>query len=220
LSYGERERVTRFGALATETYGPSRATGRSLRDWPRRFSERRVSGNGRPPNQDTMEVTELARPIYRFAARRDGKWWVALGDGAQGAEEITGPLTQGRSLDELQRMIRDAISLMREVPEDSFEVVMEVDLPAPLAKAAEEARDSREVAELAQRDATSATARAVARMREAGYGLRDVGRVLGISYQRAAQIEQEVGRPSAASTRGDPGTRRSASGSARPPARV
>ena len=140
-----------------------------------------------------MEVTELARPIYRFAARRDGKWWVALGDGAQGAEEITGPLTQGRSLDELQRMIRDAISLMREVPEDSFEVVMEVDLPAPLAEVAEEARETRQAAELAQRDATSATARAVARMREAGYGLRDVGRVLGISYQRAAQIEQEVG---------------------------
>ncbi|MGH7912495.1 MAG: hypothetical protein ACREQM_02490 [Candidatus Dormibacteraceae bacterium] len=31
----------------------------------------------------------------------------------------------------------------------------------------------------------------MAQLREAGCGLRDVGRLLGILYQRAAQIEQE-----------------------------
>lgn len=130
----------------------------------------------------------MGRPKYTLNAKRDEKWWVAVGTGATGAEAINGPLTQGRSLEELERMIRDAIALMREIPADSFDVDLQVVLPEDLREVEERARVTRAAAEEARREAKAATDEAVRRLRQAGYGLRDVGHLLGISYQRVAQL--------------------------------
>lgn len=71
-------------------------------------------------------------------------------------------------------MIRDVIALMRQVPEDSFDVEVWVKLPADLHAVEGRARDARAAAELAQRGANEATAEAVRMLRDAGLGPRDM----------------------------------------------
>jgi predicted RNase H-like HicB family nuclease/bifunctional DNA-binding transcriptional regulator/antitoxin component of YhaV-PrlF toxin-antitoxin module len=69
------------------------------------------------------------RNTYKLIATREGGWWSIE------VPEIPGVFSQARRLDQAEYMARDAIALMLEVPEDSFDVVVEAQLPArfPLA---------------------------------------------------------------------------------------
>ncbi len=67
-------------------------------------------------------MVETVKPSYRATARREGRWWFVQVPGEQGL------YTQVRRLDQAEAMIREVISLVRHVPEDSFDVVVDPDL--------------------------------------------------------------------------------------------
>jgi hypothetical protein len=53
---------------------------------------------------------------YRVKARRNGEWWALIVPGVPGA------FTEVRRLDQAQPTIREVISRLLEVPQDSFDV--------------------------------------------------------------------------------------------------
>jgi predicted RNase H-like HicB family nuclease len=127
------------------------------------------------------------RPRYRAIARRDGRWWFVQVPDEQGL------YTQVRRLDQAEAMIREVIALVRQVAEDSFDVVVEPDLNSigGVREAVETALRERERASVAQ-DAASTTMRhAVSEIRASGYTSRDAGMLLGVSNQRISQIERQ-----------------------------
>ncbi|MCU1691012.1 MAG: hypothetical protein JWM64_103 [Frankiales bacterium] len=118
---------------------------------------------------------------YEARVRREGRWWVAVVDGV-GA-------TQGRSLKELESMVRDMVVLMDEVDEDQVDVRLEVDLGGGLQAKVHEAREATAKAERMQREA-AAQAREVARALRGDAALtgKDTAYLLGVSEQRVSQL--------------------------------
>lgn len=58
------------------------------------------------------------RQTYTVMVERDQGWWAIR------VAELPGVFSQARRLDGVEVMARDAISLLREVPPDSFDVVV------------------------------------------------------------------------------------------------
>ncbi len=122
------------------------------------------------------------KQTYRVTATRSGGWWALEAPGVRRVH------SQARRLDQAEAMAREAIALVLDVPEDSFDVEVEPTLSDDLAPVLEEAVAARAVAEDAQRNAREVTVTAVRRLRMEGLPVRDIGRLLGVSYQRAAKI--------------------------------
>jgi hypothetical protein len=132
-------------------------------------------------------MVETVKPSYRANARREGRWWFVQVLSEQGL------YTQVRRLDQAEAMIREVISLVRHVPEDSFDVLVEPDLDSlgGVREAVEAALRERERANAAQEAASAAMRHAVSEIRASGYTSRDAGLLLGVSNQRVSQIEQQ-----------------------------
>jgi predicted RNase H-like HicB family nuclease len=127
---------------------------------------------------------------FRAIASRDGPWWFIQ------VPDDKALFTQVRRLDQAERMIREVIGLMLEVPEDSFDVVIEPQMESlgDLRVAIEAALRARQAAEEAQEASSTAMRHAVREVRSSGYTARDAGMLLGISNQRISQIERSGGR--------------------------
>lgn len=117
---------------------------------------------------------------YTARAQRDGKWWAITVDGVKGAH------SQARRLDQVEGNAREVISLM--TGEDSFTVDVVQELP-------EEIKESLALFFEASTEATEVHRRlmesqcfAVSTLVGAGFSVRDVGSLMGISYQRVAQL--------------------------------
>ena len=87
-------------------------------------------------------VAEM-RQMFRAIAKRDGRWWFVHVPQEQGL------YTQVRRLDQAEPMIREVIGLMRGMPEDAFDVVVEPqmdslgDLQATIEEALRARQDGR-----------------------------------------------------------------------------
>ncbi len=117
---------------------------------------------------------------YHATAHRDGQFWV-----------IDVPdvgVTQARTTAEAELMARDLISVMLEVPADTYAVTMHFIAPASVDAHLRRAEELRLTAAAAQSEAAAEVRRAAAELRAAGLGLRDIGKVMGVSYQRAGQL--------------------------------
>jgi predicted RNase H-like HicB family nuclease len=62
--------------------------------------------------------TVTSRPSYMALATRDGEWW------AIEVPAVDGAFSQARTLEQVPAMAREAIALMLEVPEDSFDLIV------------------------------------------------------------------------------------------------
>ena len=127
---------------------------------------------------------------FRALASRDGRWWFIQ------VPDDKALFTQVRRLDQAERMIREVIGLTLEVPEGSFDVVIEPQMESmgDLRVAIEDALRARQAAEDAQEASSAAMRRAVRELRSSGYTARDAGMLLGVSNQRISQIERSGGR--------------------------
>ena len=120
---------------------------------------------------------------YIARAVRSGDWW------AIEVPELAGVFSQARRLDQVETMARDAIALTLDVAPDSFDVTVEPVLPTALQQVVDAVRASREEAELAATIATLRAKMAVLLLHDEEHlPLRDIGRVLGVSHQRAHQL--------------------------------
>lgn len=125
----------------------------------------------------------MVAKVKRYTARvtRDDRFWLIH------VPEID-RFTQARHLREVESMARDLIAVMEDVEPDSFGLDVTIEAPASVAahlRLAEELR----ITEARARAAAAAEVRAAAvELQQSGVPLRDIGRLLGVSFQRAGQL--------------------------------
>lgn len=135
---------------------------------------------------ETYEVTTTWDP--------EGMWVATVPD-------VPGCVTQARSLRQLENRLREALSLFvsdAEAANADLEFVIQTkgDLAALLAECDREAREL----EVHRQRLAGLRAQAIRSANREGVGMRDVGRVLGISHQRVSQLARagvERTKPSA-----------------------
>jgi predicted RNase H-like HicB family nuclease len=121
--------------------------------------------------------------VYRVVIERDESGaWIAHVRGVRGCH------TYGRTLDQVRRRVREALSLWVEDAETA-ELVEEIRLPGDARQAIRRSSAARTRAargrENAQRATTAAAKLLVERL---GLGVRDAGELLGLSHQRVQQL--------------------------------
>jgi predicted RNase H-like HicB family nuclease len=127
-------------------------------------------------------VVAEVRSRYTAIAERDGSWW------AISVSELPGVYSQARRLDRVEYMARDAISLMLEVPADSFDVEVVENHDPPTQEVIDDILSIREAVAAMKLETGNKTRDAVLALHESGYPQRDIGRMVGISHQRVAQL--------------------------------
>lgn len=133
---------------------------------------------------------------YTVTATRDGGWWSLIAADVDGREVAS----QSRRLDQADGAIREAIALVLDVDEHSFEVdiVPQLDEEKVSDETFELLELRQELAELTERS-RRLTPKAVAELRAAGLTVRDVAALVGVTPSRISQIENET--PLASSSR-------------------
>lgn len=127
----------------------------------------------------------MKRYTVRYEPDREG-WWVAT------VPRIRGCHTQGRTLDEARRRIREALALFID---DAGSVTLRDDirLPADVKRVLERVARTRRQTDLLQRECALQLQRAVKHLsRKMGLSIRDQANLLGLSHQRVHQIMQQV----------------------------
>ena len=124
----------------------------------------------------------MSRRTFTVTAERGrGPWWVT-----ECAE--VGAVSQVRRLDQAADDIREAIAYLSGLPEDGFDIEVAPVLPDAFWEAMRGAEDQRAAAAAANRAAAELNQRAARVLRDEGLTLRDVGHLMGVSHQRAAQL--------------------------------
>lgn len=139
------------------------------------------------PNWCTASVQRsweglVAMTTYRVEVRRGERWWVLS------VPQISAAHSQARHLREVEQVARDLIAILLDASADSFEVDVHIELPAAVAEHLQRAERLRREAALAQNEAAAEFRAAARELVDQGLPLRDVGRALGVSYQRAHQL--------------------------------
>ena len=119
---------------------------------------------------------------YTARATREQGWWTVEVD------EVPGLFTQARRLSQIEAQVRDALTLFPEIesnPDDARVIVVPMGEYAALADRALQARRDAETAKEQANRIMVETARDLYR-RDLPY--RDIGQLLGVSFQRAAQL--------------------------------
>jgi hypothetical protein len=124
---------------------------------------------------------EAVSDQYTAIVERDQPFW-----------KVTVPeidrVTQARHLREVDAMTRELISLMEDIPEDSFGLTVQILLPPGVRAHLDRAEELRRQAAEANHSAAEESREAVRQLRELGLTVRDVGDAIGVSHQRAHQL--------------------------------
>ena len=123
--------------------------------------------------------------IYHAEVDRDGTVWRVRVPEVQRT-------TQARTLRDVESMARDLIAIMEDIPADSFQVNVRITLPEEVAAELQRSAALREEAARNQAEAAQLARQAARHLRDHGLPLRDVGRALGVSFQRAKQLIDEA----------------------------
>lgn len=118
---------------------------------------------------------------YTAVVERDGRYWMVT------VPEID-RTTQARNLSEIEEMARDLVSVMEDVPANSFELVLDIRLPDEILKHITRARDLQQTERQIRSEAASEIRIAAREMADMRMTLQDIGKSLGVSYQRASQL--------------------------------
>jgi len=141
---------------------------------------------------------------YLLTVTREDPWWVArISAAPAGQDWLVGRATDARTLGRLESSVRDMLGLLLDDDDtDGFELSWHYELPPALAGPVEDALDARERFRAAEK-ALAPTGRAAARaLTGAGISRRDAAVVLGLSFQRVAQLATETEDPPAPGHRG------------------
>ncbi|WP_018157064.1 hypothetical protein [Demetria terragena] len=117
---------------------------------------------------------------YTGTARQVGKYWAVEVDGV-------GP-TQARNLREVDDMAADLVASLLDVPVEDVQVDVAVELPQDVAADLAKVEQLHRVEADARAEAADLRRVAARKLAERGLPVRDVGKALGVSYQRAHQL--------------------------------
>ncbi|AMS03669.1 HicB-like antitoxin [Gordonia phage DelRio] len=135
-----------------------------------------------------MNTTAQAH-TYRVEVTREDKYWIIRVPELLDNFDNEPVLTQARRYDEIESQARDLICVTADVAPSTIDLDVHVTVDdLDLVGVGRRLRNEREqVAELEQRVITESrdTAR---KLREAGLDLRDIGEVVGVSFQRVSQL--------------------------------
>jgi predicted RNase H-like HicB family nuclease len=124
----------------------------------------------------------MRRKRYTVRYERDERdWWVATVDGAAAQ-------TQGRTIEQAQERIRDALAVLLDVQPDDVQLEHDVRLPSAARKMLSAAKKASTRAAAEAERAEYATRDAARTLVKFGMSLRDAGTLLGVSRQRVHQI--------------------------------
>lgn len=120
---------------------------------------------------------------HKVTVTREGKWWMVA------IPEFDG-LTQARRLGEVEEMARDWIALHLDVPVEEVAVDVRVDTVQGIEVAAtlEGIEATRREAARNERVARESTIALAKQLAQAEVPVRDIGSILGVSFQRAHQL--------------------------------
>jgi len=118
---------------------------------------------------------------YRVIATQEERFWLLS------VPELD-VVTQARTLDRAEATVRDLIAVWLDVPADSFAVEVEPRLNDEWTKLLRETRDARTTADKASARASEMLRTSVTTLHDAGLSEREVGSLVGISYQRVQQV--------------------------------
>ena len=119
---------------------------------------------------------------YAVTVSRDEPWWVAVVAG------LPGGATEARRLDQLEAEVRDLIAGLTDADEDSFDLTWEYALQPDIEQPVGRFLAARARRQAAEEDYAAAQLEAVSALTTAHVSLRDAAELLGLSYQRVAQI--------------------------------
>ena len=122
---------------------------------------------------------------YHVRVERDEKHWMLY------VPEID-RVTQARNLREVDSMARDLIAIMDEIPADSFDLEIDIVTPASVAVHLQRSKELTEQAATIRSSAAAESRKAALELHRDGVPLRDVGTLLGVSFQRAHQLVSEA----------------------------
>jgi hypothetical protein len=123
--------------------------------------------------------------MYTVRAERAGKWWSLQ------CVEVPEAISQVARLDQADQ-IREAIAWVADVPESSVEITVEPVITESVRAHLTSARSLRDEADTAKQQASRESRLAAKELAGAGLSLRDIGTVMGVSFQRAQQLLQEA----------------------------
>ena len=126
----------------------------------------------------------MTRRTYEVIAQRDGNYWMLRVPAVERS-------TQALRLDQAEEMARDLIAIMTGKPADSFDVEIKTNIDPELTALVSEAALAKAEAVERQKVASLVQRQAVSKLTESGYTVRDTGRLLGLTYQRVAQLRAE-----------------------------
>ncbi|HEX8305349.1 MAG TPA: hypothetical protein VF612_10765 [Jatrophihabitans sp.] len=120
---------------------------------------------------------------YRAAVAREGKWWMVR------VPEIDG-LTQARRFSEVEEMARSLLAIALDVPEDSFDLRVELEAveDVRVTERLDALHEAEKKAQESQAELREASHSLAVDLAYRGVPVRDIGAILGVSFQRAHQL--------------------------------
>jgi len=119
--------------------------------------------------------------VWQVTATPDANYFVLEVDGLPGA-------TQSRGLKRIDPMVRDFIFEHTGEAQGQMKYEVHFRLPAEVTRALDEAKEMRLIADKTRKEAAQASTRAAKILRSQGFTVRDIGAMLGISFQRVQQF--------------------------------
>ena len=123
----------------------------------------------------------MAIDVTACVTRSNGWWAISV-------PEIPGLFTQAKRLDQVERMVLDAASLLNK-DVSHVEVVPVLDEDAQIML--RELEETRAKAEALQKESSDMTKRAIRLFQAEGLTLRDIASLIGLSPQRVSVIARE-----------------------------
>jgi predicted RNase H-like HicB family nuclease len=128
-----------------------------------------------------------AKKTYQVTATREPGWWIIE------VPSLDAVVTQARRLSDVERNAREAIAVWLDIDIDSFELETQVVVPQHVLDEFERSKSILALATEQQQEAASVASQAIRRLTDdLGLTVREAGQVMGISYQRVAQL---AGKP-------------------------
>lgn len=121
----------------------------------------------------------------RYERDAESGWWTAQ------IQEVPAAITQGRTINEARRRVREALSVVLDDDKAASKanLVDEVKLPVAAQRTLERARAARKRLEDETGKAQALTSLAARKLiDDMGLSVRDAGELLGISHQRVQQL--------------------------------
>lgn len=127
-------------------------------------------------------MVEIMTATYTVTAERGtgNVWALECAD--------VGAVSQTKRLDQAADEMREAIAYQAGISPEDMEIRVEVILPTDIAELKLQADQQRAEAEAAQQASQASSRNLASAMKAIGFTVRDMGHILGVSYQRAAKL--------------------------------